>query len=173
MPPTYVKSEGKADGGAACSYYRSGASFPRKVIRATRTLNLSDCGQTYPKPIQCGNRSWRAARDPPTLSLPFMRTMRFFVFEIPMSQPFASTRFFMAFAPRLVRRGKDELRWLTWTKAQRVAKGLFWPLALWRQSRSFSWLLSESLAKTWDRTHRKRRSSRHTCDKENQQCRMT
>jgi hypothetical protein len=53
-----------------------------------------------------GNRSWRAARDPPTLSLPFMRTMRFFVYEIPMSQPFASTRFFMAFTPRLVRRLK-------------------------------------------------------------------
>src|SRR6478672_5479152 len=99
----------------------------------------------------------------------------FRVYEIPMSQPFASTRFFMAFTPRSARRlkGKDKLPWLTWTKAQRGAKGLFWPLALWRQSRSFCWLLSESLAKTWDRTHRKRRSSRHTCDKENQQCRMT
>ena len=49
-------------------------------------------------------------RDPPTLSLPFMRTMRFFVYEIPMSQPFASTRFFMAFTPRSARRlkGKEQ-----------------------------------------------------------------
>jgi hypothetical protein len=43
---------------------------------------------------------------------------------------------------------KEKSPWLTWMKAQWVAEGLLWPLALWRQSRSFCWSLSVSLAKT-------------------------
>ena len=72
---------------------------------------------------------------PPTLSLPSMHTIRFFVYVIPISQPFASSRFLMAFTPRSARRikGKENSSWLTWTKSQ----GPFWPLALWRQSGSF------------------------------------
>jgi len=49
-----------------------------------------------------------------------MHTIRFFVYVIPISQPFASSRFLMAFTPRSARRikGKENSSWLTWTKSQ-------------------------------------------------------